>query len=84
MIAIYVPKDTPLTLAEHAIVTFAVLTDDDREVVGCYPSLQRAVEYITDWIMAGDPPITIPVLEKINGVCWKFGIWTIQKTDYRV
>lgn len=84
MITTFVPNDTPLTSDQYATTVWVVLDANDKEVVGVYPSLQRAVAYITDWIMAGDPPIDIPIIKKINEFTWQFGFWIIQRSNYRL
>ena len=86
MISVQVPHETPLVHQDNGITVFAVSSKDGP--CGVYYSLQRATQYIDDWMKPLEdegvfvkPDQSGPELTGPD--CWDYGGYSIEKTFLR-
>jgi hypothetical protein len=66
-------------------IVFVVIDPEDcTNVGGVYRSVERAADYIRDWLVAGDLPVrdTTPTVTQ-DGTVWQFCGYYIVKTEMR-
>ena len=72
-----VPENTPLTHAGSGIMLFMVsVPGEAEEFIGIYPTLSRAVAYITDWLAE----LEIDLLEPTAGEENQWSIYVVGQT----
>lgn len=86
MISVQVPRETPLVHQDNGITVFAVSGNDGP--CGVYFSLQRAAQYINDWMQPLEDDGVFVKADQIGpeltgADCWDYGGYTIEKTFLR-
>jgi hypothetical protein len=84
MITVQVPSGTPLIYQDHGITVF-IVEDGVHDFGGVYFSLQRAVDYITDWLRDADRSFD-PAITKIEDfpAAWSFNDYRITESSLRL
>jgi hypothetical protein len=86
MISVQVPHETPFVHQDNGITVFAV--SSDAGPCGVYYSLQRAIQYIDDWMkpLENEGGFVKPDQsgQELTGPdCWDYGGYSIEKTFLR-
>ena len=86
MISVQVPHETPLLHQDNGVTVFAVSSNDGP--CGVYYSLQRAAQYIDDWMKPLEDEGVFVKPDQIGPEltgpdCWDYGGYTIEKTFLR-
>jgi hypothetical protein len=86
MISVRVPHETPLVHQDNGITVIAISSKDGP--CGVYYSLQRAAQYISDWMKPLEDEGVFFKPDQIGPEltgpdCWDYGGYTIDKTILR-
>jgi len=89
MIKILVEENTPLTHPKFATECVVVISAEDQKPAGVFPSVERAFQYIKEWISSvadvsqiklTNNPEDDHAIVRLNGRA----IYIIDKTNFRV
>jgi hypothetical protein len=89
MIGINTPSTQPLTYQDHGIKCYAVL-NLDNELMGTYPSPQRALQYVQNWENQSETPIDLELnflphdRYEIRGINQTAPLYTVEPTTLRL
>jgi len=86
MLNLNIPQETPLTNENHGVDVYIVIMTDggNPNTCGVYFSIDRATQYIDDWLSELNEPEPYQLTEVHSGSFWYYRSYYIQKTHLRI